>query len=89
MQAMRDPVTGRFVPGMSGNPAGRPTRRSLVEALRDITDADALAMMLLKRAKRSDTVLMYVYDRLEGRPKQSTEVEHKGGFDVALKWGDE
>lgn len=88
MQAERDSKTGRFVPGVSGNPHGRPTKRSLVEALRDITDADQLAAMLLKRAQKSDTVLMYVYDRLEGRPKQSSEVEHTGSVNVDLKWAD-
>jgi hypothetical protein len=87
-QANRDSKTGRFKPGASGNPNGRPTKRSLTDALRDITDPDQLAKKLLKRAETSDQVLIYVYDRLEGRPKQSTEVEHSGKLDVALSWDD-
>lgn len=88
MTVDRDSKTGRFLPGNNANPQGRPTKRSLVEALRDMTDADEMAAMLLKRAKKSDTVLMYVYDRLEGRPKQSSEVEHTGTVNVDLAWSD-
>jgi hypothetical protein len=88
MTADRDSKTGRFLPGNNANPTGRPSKRSLVEALRDMTDADALAAMLLKRAQKSDSVLMYVYDRLEGRPKQSSEVEVNGTVNAVLKWSD-
>lgn len=84
MQVDRHPQTGRFLPGVSGNPHGRPTKRSLVEALRDLTDADALARELLRRSKKSDQVLMYIYDRLEGRPKQATELTGADGG--PLEW---
>ena len=83
MTAERDSKTGRFLKGNAGGP-GRPTRRGLVEALRDMTDADEMAAMLLRRAKKSDQVLMYIYDRLEGRPKQATELTGADGG--PLEW---
>lgn len=72
--ADRDAKTGRFLPGNRANPNGRPTKRLLTDALRDMTDPDELAKLLLRRAKKSDQVLIYVFDRLEGKPKQAVEV---------------
>ena len=72
----RDSKTGRFVKGTSGGP-GRPSGRSLTEALRHVVDPDAAARLLWKRALKSDTVLMYTFDRMDGRPKQSVDVHEE------------
>ena len=86
-RVLRD-AKGHFLPGSRANPNGRPTKRSLVEALRDLTDPDEQARELIKRSKKSDTVLMYLFDRLEGRPKQSTETEVTGNLEVKLRFHD-
>lgn len=82
----RDTKSGRFLPGNKGGP-GRPTKRSLTEALREIVDPDEAAKLLWRRAQKSDTVLMYAYDRLEGRPKQQSEVSGPEGAPIELTWG--
>lgn len=85
--AERDSKTGRFTKGNGGGP-GRPPKapKSLVAALKERLDPDELAAELIRRAKISDSLLMYLYNRVEGMPHQSAEVEHKGGLDVTLKW---
>ena len=74
IQVSRDSKTGRFLPGVSGNPNGGPHKKTLTAALREIVDPDKAAKELWRRALKSDTVLMYAFDRLEGRPMQSTEI---------------
>ena len=87
-QAARDSKTGRFLPGASGNPDGRPSQRTLRAALKDMTDADDVAKQLIRRSKKSDQVLMFIFNQLEGMPKQSTTTEHTGSLDVNLSWAD-
>ena len=69
---------GRFLPGNNANPLGRGAPRTLTQALREHVDPDEWAQQVAKRMYKSDQVLTYVGDRLEGKPKQATEVEYKG-----------
>lgn len=72
----RDSKTGRFVKGNRGGP-GRPSRRTLTEALREVVDPEEAARMLWRRAQKSDALLQYVYDRIEGKARQSIDMTHK------------
>jgi len=81
---------GQFVKGHDNVSPGRPPKapKSLVAALKERLDPDELADELLRRAKNSDALLMYLYNRVEGMPHQSAEVEHKGSLNVGLVWHD-
>jgi hypothetical protein len=61
--------------GQSGNPKGRPPKgETLTDALREIADKDKLAQKLLAMAEKGDIVaLKYVYDRIDGKPKETIE----------------
>lgn len=61
--------------GESGNPHGRPKKgESLTDALRAKADKEALADKLLALAKEGNFMaLRYVYDRVDGLPKQTVE----------------
>lgn len=72
----KHPVNGRFLPGNHYG-GGRPTQRTLTMALRDVADPDAMARRLVRRAAKSDQVLMYIFNRLEGMPRQAVEFEDK------------
>jgi hypothetical protein len=80
-------VTGRgFVPGQSGNPAGRPRTKGLVAALKVAvaevgkdgrTVEEALADELVRQAlrgRRRLVAIAEIFDRLEGRPRQSVDL---------------
>jgi len=60
---------GKWKPGVSGNPRGRPRRgESLSEALRDQVDARKLAKAVLEMAySGSVPAVSLVFDRVEGR----------------------
>ena len=74
LHVQRDKV-GRWLPGASANPKGRLPAQSLTAVLRSRADPDKLAAMLLAKAAKGDlAAIIYVYDRLEGRPMQSTEI---------------
>ena len=88
---------GTFAPGESGNPNGRPKKgESLTAILREygnlIKEAEngdrkpmkeLLAAKLFELALKGDiTAIKYVYDRLEGTPKQTTEVT--GNMDYVI-----
>ena len=85
-----DPQTGRYLPGTGGGPgrSNGSAGRSLTAALKDKIEPEELARMLLERACKSDTVLMYVYDRIEGRPRQALEYSVPEGGPVRLTWDD-
>lgn len=84
----RDTKTGKFLKGNKGGGRLPKAPKSLVAALKERLDPEELADELIRRAKTSDAILMYVYNRIEGMPRQSAEVEHKGGVTFALKWQD-
>lgn len=81
-------ITGRgFLPGRSGNPNGRPRTRGLLGALRirvaetapdGRTIEELLVDALLHKAlngRHPMIALAYVFDRLEGRPRQELAVK--------------
>lgn len=71
----RDSKTGRWVKGVSGNPAGRPPNRTATSVLRDHIDLDELAKALLKLIRKGElSAITYAFDRFDGKPKQATEL---------------
>src|SRR4051794_6035225 len=76
-------VTGRgFMPGVSGNPNGRPPSNGLLKLLREsvtnhgangLTVEELLVQALIDEAlkgKHRLAAISMIFDRLEGKPKQ-------------------
>jgi hypothetical protein len=63
-------------PGQSGNPKGRPPEEdSMTAVLRTRVNKQEIADKLIEKAKEGNVAaLKYVYDRLDGMPRQSVEV---------------
>jgi hypothetical protein len=89
----------RWVPGQSGNPAGnadvlvvraallRHAQREATDALRDVgglTWLDRIAIEQLKRAAEDTDGFSELADRIDGKPKQSTEHSGPNGGPIAL-----
>lgn len=73
-----DPVSGRWKPGQSGNPKGRPPKKPFTEALERIwaklshAEHEEIAMPLVKKAAGGDiSAVKEMVDRLEGRVPNS------------------
>ena len=60
-------------PGQSGNPEGRtPNEEALTEVLRTLVCKEDIAKKLIEVANKGDvTALKYVYDRLDGKPRET------------------
>ena len=79
------PVGRRFKPGKTGNPGGRPrTPEGVTEVLAwrlGKNGAKLLAEKLIKLAtgdKPDLRAIQYIYDRLDGKPRQSVETINDG-----------
>ena len=65
---------GRFIKGNSGGPGRPPKSESLTETLRTVVDKDEIAKKLYELAMEGDIpALKYIYDRIDGRPKETIE----------------
>jgi hypothetical protein len=90
---------GRFVPGVSGNPNGRPTKEKIIsdvllKMLRDkpeLISALATTLLELSLKKKDMVAIKEVLDRLEGRTVQRNELTGEDGGDIVInlvKYGD-
>lgn len=80
---------GRWMPGTSGNPAGRPVgavgftsalRRALAQELDGRPVVELLAERLVELGLAGDLrAIMVIADRVEGRPRQAVELARAGG----------
>ena len=70
---------GRYVKGSSANPKGRPRKgESLTDALQSHVDKDDLARKLLKLVNSGSLgATKYVYDRIDGKPKQLIRISNE------------
>ena len=70
----------KWKPGQSGNPNGRPKKENcLTDILREKVSAEELAERLIAKANEGDMVAMkYIYDRIDGKPKESVDVNNTG-----------
>ena len=81
-------AAGRWAPGHSGNPSGRPACQSLNAAIRARLDemredgqtlAQRIAVVLVGMAEDGDLrAIREVIDRAEGRPAQAISVDSAG-----------
>ena len=91
----------QFMPGQSGNPAGRPKKEQcLTETLRKIADEpltpdgltrrEALARLLWEKALVDGDMpaMKYIYDRIDGSPRQAMELTGADGeaLEVVVKF---
>jgi len=83
-----------FVPGQSGNPAGTQPSKPFMQALgRAIAQDDAkrlrqCAETLLDLAAQGEAwAVQMLADRLDGKPKQQTEVSGPDGGPIYIKTG--
>ena len=94
-------ITGHgFLPGQSGNPNGRPPTTGLLNALKKTVSQvvedgrsveEHLVDALIQEAfggKNRMAALSYIFDRLEGRPRQQFEVKDISA-DLAARTTDE
>ena len=86
-RAIRD-NQGRYTPGNSGNPEGRPKGPSLLTALKKHLEAhpeevDQIVTTLVSMARAGDLkAIEIVGDRLDGKPTQRSEISGPDGGPV-------
>lgn len=79
----------KWKPGQSGNPNGRPPKeQSLTDILRSKVDAEEMAELMIGLAREGDlAAIKAVYDRVDGKPRESVDMNHSG--DVNFYFGKE
>jgi hypothetical protein len=73
MAVQRD-ENGRVISGVL-NPSGRPPKgQALTDILKLKVDKEEIAELLLEQARKGDmTAIKYIYDRVDGAPKQTLD----------------
>lgn len=69
-------------PGVSGNPNGRPPKgEALTDILNSKLDKEQIVDKMIEIAveKEDLSAIKYIFDRLDGRPKES--IEHSGDME--------
>lgn len=84
------PITGRWKPGQSGNPSGRPKTKPFKEALQNLIDKVGLndaATALVAKANTGDVAaIKEIADRLDGKvPQAIGGSEELGPVEVTWK----
>ena len=84
---------GRFVKGSTGNPGGRPTSGvSFTDLLRAKVEAKPKAVERLVDLMESEDenvalkAIVYFLNRLEGMPKQATEISGPDDGPIEVQW---
>lgn len=89
--------TGKFAPGNSANPGGRPKKtepeRRAEELFRKRTPQAAKALLSMAEdietpAKVRVDIYKYVIDRALGKPKASGEIDIHAGGPLVVRWED-
>lgn len=83
--------SGRFVPGASGNPTGRPKSQREVQQLAESYSGEAIerlaTIMRSKNAAEAGRAAVAILDRAYGRPAQALDVTARRGPDVGAIGG--
>jgi hypothetical protein len=96
---MRD-NKGRFAPGNPGGPGRKPKEHSITTQIRNLSEevdehtgktraqllAERLWQMALEESDKQ--VMVHIMDRLEGKPKESLEVETREVTPLVIKGDD-
>jgi hypothetical protein len=86
---------GRWTAGQSGNPSGRPRGESLTGILREqgqkcpegegMTRAEMLSARLWNIAMGGEvSAIKYIYDRIDGAPRQTIETAEEGPLEIKV-----
>jgi len=60
--------------GVSANPDGRPPKeQALTDLLKEKADKNELVDRLLEWSKKDSTILRYVFDRIDGKPRETVK----------------
>ena len=77
---------GRFLPGNSASPGRPPKGQALTDVLKNKVNAEDLAEKLLQMVHTGDLgALKYVYDRIDGRPRETVETTGADGGPVEVR----